>query len=263
MGDTKIEWAEKSWNPISGCSAISPGCMNCYARRIAKRLAAMGVAGYSKQTPFAVTFHENKLEEPLHWMKRRMVFVCSMGDPCHPVVSPEWQDKIFAVMARTPQHVYQVLTKRADALHSLMIDDGFEDRVRQQLDAPLAEWPLPNVWLGVTVENQSCANKRIPLLRDTPAALRFLSVEPLLEAITLDLDGIDWVIVGAESGPARRTCRHAWVREVVRHCRHSGVPVFVKQLENNGCIQHDPLAWPEDLRVREYPRETSKCGGHT
>ncbi len=367
MGKTKIEWSEITWNPVRGCSRISPGCGGaageggCYAERTAARFSGPGMpyAGLvrtgGKQGPRwtgKLVLDEKTLAAPLSWRKPRRVFVNSMSDLFHESLSDEQIAAVFGVMAACPQHVFQILTKRAERLR-----DWFRwvRRESQAVHAPTTNdlcrihaanhglppdyaggpWPLPNVWIGVSVEDQPRADERIPLLLETPAAVRFLSVEPMLEHVDLGLDmiepaetdehgngyaawahrrtmahpcdyacggaevpptsgGIDWVIVGGESGPGARTCDVAWIRSIVEQCRASGVAVFVKQLgarprmgvedvpdaayrdldaNGAGAMEIDEAArsggvrlrdrkggdmaeFPEDLRVREWPGGT-------
>ena len=176
MSKTRIEWTEHTWNPMSGCTKISDGCKNCYAEKMANRLKAMGVKGY--ENGFAVTLHPEKLREPLERKKPTMYFVCSMGDLFHEDVPFDYIDQIFSTMVLCPQHTFQVLTKRPDRMKKYL-----EDEDRKFLDIAgknSCVYPLPNVWLGVTAENQEQADKRIPILLDTPAAVRFVSIEPML-----------------------------------------------------------------------------------
>ena len=278
MGTTKIEWARKVWNPITGCTKISLGCMNCYAERMARRLA--GRCGYPEAPHhFDVTFHPERLDEPLRWKKPSTIFVCSMGDLFHEDIEPFCVARVVNMMDFASHHTYLVLTKRPHMIRGL-------------LPAP------PNLWLGVTCENQRCADERIPILLQTPAAHRWVSFEPLLERIdaTDALHGYpemtwaggidyitrdsaidaghpewegaavetepefdqtcpppDWVVVGAESGPRRRPMQLEWAIDLVRQCREAGVACFVKQVQINGKVSHDPADWPPELRVRELP----------
>lgn len=211
MGTTTIEWTEATWNPVTGCSKVSPGCLNCYAERMAKRLQAMGQPNY--RDGFAVRAHEHMLETPLSWARPRMVFVNSMGDLFHEEVPVDFIKRVFEVMERTPRHTYQLLTKRAERLAEV---------------APLLLWP-DNVWMGVTVEdNERLA--RVERLREIPSAVKFLSIEPLLGPLPdLNLDGIDWAIVGGESGPRARPMQQEWVCYVRDACVGASVPFFFKQ----------------------------------
>ena len=211
MSTTKIEWTEATWNPVTGCSKISPGCLHCYAERMAKRLQAMGQPNY--RDGFAVRTHPHMLRLPVSWSKPRMIFVNSMGDLFHEEVPFDFIKQVFDVMEATPQHTYQLLTKRADRLAEV---------------APLLYWPR-NVWMGVTVEdNERLA--RVLRLREVPSAVRFLSIEPLLGPLPdLELTGVDWVIVGGESGPGARPLSANWVLSIRDTCVQAGVPFFFKQ----------------------------------
>lgn len=206
-----IEWTEATWNPVTGCSKISPGCKFCYAEVMANRLQAMGQANYAQG--FRVTLQPQMLERPLQWKRPRTIFVNSMSDLFHEQVPLEYIEQVFRVMRDAHWHQFQVLTKRAERLAEL---------------SPRLEWPS-NVWMGVSVESAAYQG-RIECLRSTRAAVKFLSVEPLLGPIEeLDVDGIDWVIVGGESGPKARPMREAWVVEIRDRCRAMGVPFFFKQ----------------------------------
>lgn len=211
MATSKIEWTEATWNPLTGCTKISPGCKHCYAERMAKRLQAMGVEKY--RNGFALTIHEDSLEEPLTWAKPQYIFVNSMSDLFHENVPLDFILRIFDVMRRGHWHQFQVLTKRAERL--LEFDHNID-------------WP-ENVWMGVSVETSKYIH-RIDLLRNTHAAIKFLSLEPLLGPLpNLPLADIDWVIVGGESGPHARPMHADWVREIRNQCLHAGVPFFFKQ----------------------------------
>lgn len=310
-----IEWTDETWNPVVGCTRASRGCDNCYAVAMTHRLEAMGQERYAGLTVLngrgdrhfngVVRCVPEALDRPLRWRKPRRVFVNSMADLFHPEVPFEFIDRVFAVMALTPQHTYQVLTKRPERMAEYLsgehrTDDAARDvnnPTTQTLvgcttlgiaceleakgwkyggscilndDAGVSGWPLPNVWLGTSVEDQAAANERVPHLLRCPAAVRFLSCEPLLGPVNLrrvrideqrtmnafrgrwaydnrypHTDGgiadpnnpggpgdskIDWVIVGGESGPKARRCDVAWIRLILGQCEQSGVPVFVKQL---------------------------------
>jgi protein gp37 len=217
---SKIEWTEVTWNPVTGCDRISAGCDNCYALTLAKRLKAMGAPKYQNDghpvtsgPGFGVTIHPATLDAPRAWRAPRTVFVNSMSDLFHARVPLEFIAEVFAVIAETPRHTYQLLTKRPA-------------RVRKLADA--LTWP-PNLWLGVSIEDDSVTH-RLDDLKDVPAALRFLSCEPLLGPLpSLDLADIDWVIVGGDSGPGARTIEAAWVTEIRDQCLASDVPFFFKQ----------------------------------
>jgi len=339
---SNIEWTNTTWNPVIGCTPVSPGCLNCYAATMARRLEAMGrpeyaVRGLETARGKVVRIAEvrggravftgevrclpERLTEPLHWKRPRMVFVNSMSDLFHEAVPFEFIGAVHKVIAAASQHQFQVLTKRperavefykwlrshvADVVYgtpmvgggrSELSDDGVHDALMGAFESP-----LPNLWLGTSVEDQDRANERVPHLMRCPAAVRFLSCEPLLGAVDLDAcgatpcdavdgfpdtigcpkpcPGVNWVIVGGESGPHARPCDVAWIRSIVRQCREAGVPCFVKQLGSvpmNGPFRQqpvtgkidspaggngrrfvsrkgaDPAEWPEDLRVRQFP----------
>ncbi|WP_279122213.1 phage Gp37/Gp68 family protein [Muribaculum intestinale] len=211
MRSTKIEWTDKTWNPITGCSKKSTGCLHCYAEVMARRLKAMGQEKYANG--FTVTLHERCLNEPLTWRGNHNIFVCSMSDIFHENVPFEFIDKMFDVIKSTPQHRYQILTKRAERMA-----EYFGTR------------SVPNnVWLGVTVEAQS-SRFRIDHLRNLPASVKFLSCEPLVEDLgELDLNGIDWVIVGGESGPQARPMKEEWALNIMRQVEAQGARFFFKQ----------------------------------
>ncbi|HSW02754.1 MAG TPA: phage Gp37/Gp68 family protein [Sedimentisphaerales bacterium] len=209
--NSKIEWTECTWNPVTGCTKISEGCRNCYAERMARRLQAMGQANY--RDGFKLTLHPHMLEMPLHWRQPRMIFVNSMSDLFHEDVPLAFIQKVFGVMQRAPQHHFQVLTKRSERLVRL---------------SPKLPWP-DNVWMGVTVENSNYTS-RIRHLRQTSANVKFISIEPLLGPIPdIDLDGIDWTIVGGESGPGARPMRQEWAAGIRDQCLAAGVSFFFKQ----------------------------------
>ncbi len=211
MASTKIEWAESTWNPITGCTKISPGCKNCYAERMALRLKAMGQANYANG--FALTLQDHMLERPLQWKKPQLIFVNSMSDLFHKDVPLDYLHQVFDVMRHAHWHNFQVLTKRSQRLFDLSAD---------------IDWP-DNVWMGVSVETQKYAY-RIDHLRQTGARIKFLSLEPLLGPLKqLDLEGIDWAIVGGESGPRSRPIEREWVAGIRDQCLSAKVPFFFKQ----------------------------------
>ncbi|KQZ81905.1 hypothetical protein ASD64_09125 [Mesorhizobium sp. Root157] len=300
-----IEWTDATWNPVTGCSVVSPGCTNCYAMKLAgTRLqhhpSREGLTRDSKAGPVwtgEVRFNEQWLDQPLRWKSPRMIFVCAHGDLFHESVPDEWIDRVFAVMALAPQHTFQVLTKRAARMRAYLASDDTKRRIYELacdwavtgvanvvLIAPgiadpglmpswprvhLDQWPLPNVWLGVSAEDQQRANERIPALLATPSAVRFVSAEPLLGAIDFEqawygenaLDsecwgdcawcdkgypalhncqrgkgdwekgrsGLDWIIVGGESGRDARPMHPDWARSIRDQCAAAGVPFFFKQ----------------------------------
>jgi protein gp37 len=209
--NSSIEWTEATWNPVTGCSKLSQGCKNCYAERLARRLHAMGSKRYKNE--FAITLHDDLVDLPRSWKRSRLVFVNSMSDLFHDEIPLPFIKKIFKTMSECPQHTFQILTKRAERL----------ERIAGSLF-----WPR-NVWMGVSVENQS-ASFRVRHLNMVPAATRFLSIEPLLGPIQeLELEGIHWVIVGGESGPGARPMEKTWVDGILRQCRKSKIPFFFKQ----------------------------------
>ncbi|WP_067856837.1 DUF5131 family protein [Nocardia shimofusensis] len=295
MSVSSIEWTEVTWNPVTGCDRISAGCDNCYALKMAKRLKAMGAAKYQTDGDprtsgpgFGVAVHDDAITEPLRWRSPRKVFVNSMSDIAHARVSPAAQARIWAVMALTPRHQFQVLTKRPKRLANLLSDRAFYDQVKTALwevaenfngpipvndmDAAL-RWidprnrlsgaipaPLPNVWLGTSIETDEYC-WRADELRRTPAAIRFLSCEPLLGPLpSLDLTAIDWLIVGGESGPGFRPLDLDWVRELRDRCVQRRVSLFFKQV---GGVR--PKAGGRSLDGRtwdEYPTRVSAGVGH-
>jgi len=209
---SRIEWTEQTWNPTIGCTKVSPGCKNCYAETMARRLKAMGVHGY--ENGFRLTLMPERLPEPLERRKPTVYFVNSMSDLFHEKVPFEYIRRVFNVMARAPQHTFQVLTKRAERMaefcHGVAVPS--------------------NVWLGVSVENRKYGLPRIPVLRGIDASIRFLSIEPLLEDLgSFDLNGIHWVIVGGESGRKARPMRPEWVAAIKRQCVAARVAFFFKQ----------------------------------
>ncbi len=208
---TKIEWTDKTWNPITGCTKKSAGCAHCYAEVMANRIKNMRLDKY--KNGFKLTLHEDDLEEPLHWKKGHNVFVCSMSDIFHEDVPFDFVDKIFETIRRTPQHRYQILTKRAERMAEYF----------QKRTAP------KNVWLGVTVECKE-TKFRIECLRNIKATVRFLSCEPLLEDLEdLNLEGIDWVIVGGESGPKARPMKADWAINIRNQVEKQNAAFFFKQ----------------------------------
>ena len=285
MSKTNIEWTGHTWNPLSGCTKVSDGCKNCYAEKMANRLQAMGAKGY--ENGFAVTLHPDKLDEPLRRKKPTMYFVCSMGDLFHESVPFEFIDRVFQVIALCGgKHTFQILTKRpkrmneyfesrsnfavkvasaaADIMENVKVDriglytrDEVGDDIdtyasvmafTQVVEQKRFNFPLKNVWLGVTAENQEEADRRIPVLIDTPAAVRFVSIEPMLGEINLQklhhkmvngapsypcnepyLFDIDWVIVGGETGTNARPMHPDWVRSIQKQCEEAKVPFFFKQ----------------------------------
>lgn len=232
MGDkSAIEWTDATWNPVTGCSKVSPGCKNCYAERLAFRLQAMGNPRY--QNGFSVTLHPDQLDLPLRWSQPRRIFVNSMSDLFHESVPEAYIHEVFGVMSRAHWHIFQILTKRAERLAEI---------------ASSLPWPQ-NVWQGVSVENKDYA-WRISHLVKVPAAVRFISVEPLLGPIPhLSLRGISWVIVGGESGPGYRPVKPEWVREIRDQCLRAKIPFFFKQwggiTSKSGGRRLDRRVWNE------------------
>lgn len=211
MRTTKIEWTDRTWNPVTGCSKISSGCKNCYAEIMARRLQSMGNIKYVNG--FAVTLHEDSLNEPLHWKRSSNIFVCSMGDLFHENVPFTFVDKVIKIIKITPQHNYQILTKRADLMAKYF-----------------AEREIPkNAWLGVTVDVAS-SKERIDYLRRLNSTVNFLSCEPLLEDLgDMNLQNIDWVIVGGESGVSARSMKEEWVVNIKKQADIAKIPFFFKQ----------------------------------
>ena len=214
-GPTKIEWTDVTWNPVTGCTKISPGCDHCYAERFAERFRNVREHPYSQG--FDLRLHEDRLDQPRRWRKPRRVFVNSMSDLFHTGVGTDYIDRVFAVMEATDRHIFQVLTKRSG-------------RMRRYLNGRYRNHKAPaHIWCGVSVED-NLRLARIRHLQRTRAAVRFVSMEPLLERIEgLDLTGIHWVIVGGESGPGARAMDEQWVREVRDQCMAEQVPFFFKQ----------------------------------
>jgi protein gp37 len=273
----KIGWCDVTWSPITGCSAISEGCDHCYAKRMSVRLA--GRYGYPADEPFRVTLHPDRLEEPTRWRKSRRVFVCSMSDLFHERIADEALDRILKVTLRNRHHRYMILTKRPERMREHMVGHFYA------LHHEIMPWP--HLWLGVTAENQERADQRIPILLDTPAAVRFVSVEPMLGPVDTSgwfagyevideatssgkqlfrcrkcgdvtpapckypyhpCTGIRWVICGGETGPGARPMDPDWARSLRDQCAAAGVPFFFKRM---GGKFGDWV--PEDLRVRQWP----------
>jgi protein gp37 len=233
--NSSIEWTDASWNPVTGCTKVSPGCDHCYAERDFNRFNGAGAFDTVRLMP-------NRLATPLRWRKPRRIFVNSMSDLFHDDVPDEFIARVFAVMALADRHTYQVLTKRHGRLRSLLSSIAFHDQVVHEAyhlsEGPgivgpwPRQWPLRNVWLGVSVENQQWADIRIPALLDTPAAVRFLSCEPLLGRVALHgewVSHINWVIVGGESGRNARPMHPDWARLLRDECLYTRIPFFFKQ----------------------------------
>jgi len=270
MGATKIEWTDSVWNPVHGCShAGTPGCDNCYAKRMAVRLR--GRYGYPggyadpESDPFDVVLDYDRLDEPLRWKKPRRVFVVSMGDLFHERVPADFVEDVFEVMSQCRQHTFLVLTKRPQNIQAKLYEQiGTSPRLLGGGDF------LPNVWFGVTVENQDAADSRILSLLSIPAAGYFVSNEPLLGPVTYEwavwhalrnsnhLDGLrmlNWIIVGGETGPGARPMDPQWARAIRDECREAGVPFFFKKMGVSGPT-------PPDLEVREWPTDSLRTASN-
>lgn len=293
MSKTKIEWATHTWNPITGCTPVSEGCQNCYAARMSKRLA--GRYGYPEDNPFRVTFHPERLEEPLHWRKPRMVFVCSMGDLFHEDVPFDFICKVWNVMRYARNHTFMLLTKHPKRMlewfqavqewseygqGSYMIFGGGKPKSYGGdgiIVGKAKRWPLPNVWLGVTAENQQRADERIPILLQIPAAKRFVSVEPMLGPIDLIQSAgieitdvgtfglIDWCIVGGETGPGARPMHPDWARSLRDQCQEAWVPFFFKNWGEWAPNYYGAQEWESDNSMAFHyfddpPLKVWRCG---
>jgi protein gp37 len=279
---TRIEWADESWNPVTGCTPVSEACEHCYALRMLGR----NLPNHSGPAP---TFHPDRLHKPLHWRKPRRVFVCSMSDLFHEAFTDEQRDAVFVTMALAWRHTFMVLTKRPGRMHRYMLDG--RERIAERRDATgryieaawsksqllsayartgsqweafEKAWPLPNIWLGVTAENQQRADERIPILLDTPAAVRFVSLEPMLGPVDLSGHGschvgnvdaqLDWVILGGQTGPGARPMQPEWALDVYRQCKAAGVPFFFKKWGAANHISWHPLSEQADMQAtREFP----------
>lgn len=310
MNRTSIEWTERTWNPVRGCSRVSEGCRNCYAERQAARFRGGAFRGFVEitnghpQWTGKVELMDHILDVPFKTRKPAMWFVNSMSDLFHESLSWRSISKVFAVMAQSPQHTFQILTKRPKIMQDYITNEDTPGMIEEAAGkgsgwlfrANIGRWPLPNVWLGVSCEDQETADERIPLLQNTPAAIRFVSAEPLLGPVSFrwsQWPGIDWVIVGGESGPYARSCDVAWIRSIRDQCKEAGIACFVKQLgrsprdrndagfEGDGGGESWPMGtnyidtgyqgapvlvklwdrkggdleeWPESLRIREFPK---------
>ncbi len=301
---SKIEWTDENWSPVTGCSKISPGCLNCYGERLSRRNTRRKwlpwtVANMMKN----VVVDPYKLYVPFRWYEPRLVFVCHMGDLFHEAIAEEFVDDVFGIMGAAWWHTFQVLTKRPDRMRDHLLrrkheiirraifwnkvlhEGAFRAKTYARLGLP--GWPLPNVWPGTSIEDQERADERTPYLLGTPAALRFISAEPLLGSLdirpyieqrwqkrdpledevdlTRPLRRLDWVIAGGESGPRARPFDLDWARDLRDQCREAGIPFFMKQMgthwARNNCARGthynykggNPEEWPEDLRIREMP----------
>lgn len=249
-----IEWTEATWNPVTGCSEVSPGCAHCYAKIFAERFR--GVPGHPYESGFNLQLRPDRLGQPQRWRQPRVIFVNSMSDLFHERVPESYIGQVFDAMSDVPRHTFQVLTKRAERVAELASD---------------LPWP-ENVWMGVSVENQRWT-ERSASIRSVPAAVRFLSCEPLLGPLELDLTGIDWVIVGGESGPRSRRMKPEWARSIRGQCEDADVPFFFKQWgaydeagvrRGKGAAGRllDEQTWDEmPLQVSEHSRERPLTGG--
>lgn len=292
--NSAIQWTDTTWSPIVGCKRVSAGCDHCYAfelhdrRHLAWKRGRWPSAPAQYHQPFSkVQLLPQRLEEPLHWRKPRRVFVDSMADLFHEDVPDEFIGRVFGVMRRTPQHIYQILTKRPERMLRVLRELTNAHALKMLGEREyMQQWPLPNVWLGASVEDQAAADERIPLLLQTPAAVRFLSCEPLLGPVDLSawlmFEGqhekaewhlahygrsqpLSWVIIGGESGPHARVMSRRCAENLVWQCRAAGVAVFMKQLgsklayqfslkdRHGGVMDQWPLECSE-LRIREFPQ---------
>lgn len=263
---SKIPWTTETWNPFHGCTPVSAGCLHCWAKPMAKRLAAMGVKGYTKKDPFAVRLMPDKLDEPYHWRKPRLVFPGSMGDMFHKSIPTRYIKKMFGVMADCPQHIFQVLTKRPARMATHVNRHG---------------WP-ENVWLGTSIEDDRVLDERMqnmtpwhfgrPGLSDAPR--KFVSWEPAIGYVDWSryLHRLNWLIIGCESGPKRRPFSERWAIEAIAECRTRSIPVFVKQVPvyspedpcARGRVSTNPDEWARpELRVQEYPEAMMRVLGAT
>lgn len=239
---TRIEWTDESWNPITGCSQISEGCQNCYAKRMANRLK--GRYGYPADEPFRVTMHRDRLHIPSDWKKPKRIFVSSMGDIFHNDVEWNWQFSIFQITASLKRHTFLFLTKRPGNAYKFLTGDGGFHLQRQGL----GEWPFYNIWIGVSAENQKRYMERWLIAQDIPAAKLFISFEPLLGPIRF-MNGMlpDWCIMGSETGAGARPMQPEWAIDLYDQCKAAGIPFFFKK-ESKG------LPVPDHIKVREYPK---------
>lgn len=258
---TGIEWCEETWNPVTGCTPVSEGCRNCYAQRHANRMR--GKYGYPADEPFRVTLHADRLDIPLHWRKPRRIFVCSMGDLFHVDVDDVFRDKVFRIAYICPRHTFLILTKRPEEMARYL--GNFRTLVGPQRwghRTMVESWPLPNVWLGTSVEDQEMAEKRIPYLVQCKAAVLFVSYEPALGAVQWgqwlgtcgDDQDFNWLICGGESGPGARPMDPEWARQARDACELAGVPFFMKQMGGHPNKRAKLAEIPSDLRIREYPK---------
>jgi len=233
---TKIEWTDESWNPITGCTPISPGCINCYAKKMTNRLK--GRYGYHHENPFQVTLHKDKFSVPLSLRRPRKVFICSMGDLFHKDVPDAWIDAVFHVTTMVQRHTYLILTKRPERMR---------DHINAIVDKYAIEIPS-NLWFGVTAENQEMADFRLPFLIDTKVNNKFVSIEPMLGPVDLAnyIDRLNWIIVGGETGKETRYMDPKWALTVKNICIKNNVPFFFKQMSNKAST-------PAELAFKQLP----------
>lgn len=262
---TTIQWTDETWNPTSGCSRVSEGCRHCYI----ERTPPFRMAGRKLGDP--VRLHAKRLYQPMEWRKPRRVFVNSLSDLFHDDIPEDFIKEVFTVMAISKRHTFQILTKRPNRMRDILSKWSAEDMYDywHAFSGEAREvqgWPLPNVWLGVSVEDQKTADERVRKLAYTPAAVRFVSAEPLLGPVMLSNYGsgssISWVIVGGESGPKARPCELAWIWSIVAQCKTAKVPCFVKQLGDYVLDRNDagfdgemPTDWPMDTDVDDPENE--------
>jgi protein gp37 len=252
MGKTSIQWTDATWSPVTGCSKISPGCTNCYAERMDRRQmwkrTPDGFKPWTAQNAeYNVRLHPERLDEPLHWRKPRMVFVCSVADLFHELVPDEFIDRVFAVIALSPKHTFQILTKRAKRMYEYLTWPGRRDAIKHEGEKmkpsrppehwyhisdwnARMKWPLQNVWLMVSAEDQRRFDERVPVLVSIPAVVHGVSLEPLLGPINIGPYRPEWAIVGGESGPGARPMDVQWARDIVRQCEEAHTACFVKQM---------------------------------
>jgi protein gp37 len=265
MGDsTGIEWTDATWNPVTGCTKVSQGCKHCYAERDWNRLAHL--PAYQGRAFTDVACHPKRLDQPLRWKRPRRIFVNSMSDLFHEDVPFEFIEEVHEVIRETERHTFQILTKRPDRMVEF-----WKWRKEVYFANSCTSAPPRNAWYGVSVEDQSTADYRVPLLLQTPAAVRWISAEPLLGPVSLvvpfdgarvdaakgarpGIPGLDWVVVGGESGPKARPMHPDWARSLRDQCAAAGVPFFMKQLhDDTGKLIKDISTLPSDLQIREYP----------
>jgi protein gp37 len=228
---TKIEWCDATWNPITGCTPVSAGCEHCYAKRLAERFPHVHSCARPEDRPIfqQIVFHHDRIDAPLHWRKPKKIFVCSMGDLFHERVLQNCQHEIYDVIQQCPQHIFMILTKRPENISTFYNHMEYDCCLN-----PV----LPNLWLGVTAENQEMADRRIPILLQIPAAKKFVSVEPMLGPVDLKphlwgknghySEWIDWIICGPETGSGKRFCDFTWAIELATQCKIVGIPFFDK-----------------------------------